>query len=305
MRILFVTSTRIGDAVLSTGVLERLRQLHPDARFTVACGAVAEGVFTRMPALDRLIALEKRSMARHWLGLWRQVAGTRWDLVVDLRGSALAWMLRADRRAVMRGGRRSGHRLQHIAEALGLHPPPPPVAWFDAADAARAAALLPGGPWLALGPTANWRTKMWPAERFVALGRQLTAPGGAPRGALAGAHIAILGGPGAQERAMAAPVLAAFPDAVDLVGRLTLPEAAAVLARAALFVGNDSGLMHLAAAAGAPTLGLFGPTPASEYGPVGRLARAVLAEGPPGAAPMEALSVAAVAEAVAGLLVPA
>ena len=301
MRILFVTSTRIGDAVLSTGALERLRQLHPDARFTVACGAVAEGVFTRMPQLERLIALEKRSLARHWLGLWRQVAGARWDLVVDLRGSALAWALRARRRAVMRGGRRSGHRLHHIAEALGLHPPPSPVAWFDAADAARAAALLPGGNWLALGPTANWRTKTWPAERFVALARQLTAPGGA----LPGARLAILGGPGAQERAMAAPVLAAFPDAVDLVGTLALPEAAAVLARAALFIGNDSGLMHLAAAAGAPTLGLFGPTPASEYGPVGRLARAVLAEGPPGAAPMEALSVAAVAEAVAELLVPA
>ena len=84
---------------------------------------------------------------------------------------------------------------------------------------------------------------------------------------------------------MAAPVLAAFPEALDLVGRLSLPEAAAVLARSALFVGNDSGLMHLAAAAGAPTLGLFGPTPASEYAPVGRRARAVLAEGPPGATP--------------------
>ena len=305
MRILFVTSTRIGDAVLSTGALERLRQLHPEARFTVACGAVAEGVFARMPQLERLIALEKRSLARHWLGLWREVAGTSWDLVVDLRGSALAWTLRARRRAVMRGGRRSGHRLHHIAEALGLRPPPAPVAWFNADDAARAAALLPQGlppgPVLALGPTANWRTKMWPAERFIALAGQLTAPGGP----LPGARLAILGGPGAGERAMAAPVLAAFPEALDLVGALSLPEAAAVLSRASLFIGNDSGLMHLAAAAGAPTLGLFGPTPASEYGPVGRLARAVLAEGTPGAAPMEALAVSTVAAAVAGLLVPA
>jgi ADP-heptose:LPS heptosyltransferase len=176
-----------------------------------------------------------------------------------------------------------------------------PVAWFAEADAARAASLLPGGPVLALGPTANWRTKMWPAERFVALAERLTAPDGP----LPGARIAILGGPGAAERAMAAPVLAALPGALDLVGALMLPEAAAVLARSALFVGNDSGLMHLAAAAGAPTLGLFGPTPASEYGPVGRRARAVLADGPSGAAPMEALGVAAVADAVADLLVPA
>ena len=70
--------------------------------------------------------------------------------------------------------------------------------------------------------------------------------------------------------------LAALPDAVDLAGRLTLPEAAGCLRRCAVFVGNDSGLMHLAAAAGAPTLGLFGPTPASEYAPAGPRAAAVL-----------------------------
>ena len=90
---------------------------------------------------------------------------------------------------------------------------------------------------------------------------------------------------------MAAPVLAALPDAIDLAGRLTLPEAAACLARCRLFVGNDSGLMHLAAAAGAATLGLFGPTPASEYAPSGRCAEAVLASGPAGHAPISALDV--------------
>jgi heptosyltransferase-3 len=86
----------------------------------------------------------------------------------------------------------------------------------------------------------------------------------------------VFGGPGAVERTLAAPLLAALPEAVDLVGRLSLPEVAACLARAALFVGNDSGLMHLAAAAGAPTLGLFGPTDATEYGPAGARARAVV-----------------------------
>jgi ADP-heptose:LPS heptosyltransferase len=68
---------------------------------------------------------------------------------------------------------------------------------------------------------------------------------------------------------MAELLLAALPDAIDLVGRLSLPEVAACLARCALFIGNDSGLMHLAAATGAPTLGLFGPTPAEEYAPAG------------------------------------
>ncbi|HEV7266013.1 MAG TPA: glycosyltransferase family 9 protein [Falsiroseomonas sp.] len=293
MRILFVTSTRIGDAVLSTGLLGHLLREYPEARFTVACGPAAAGVFARMPRLERLIVVAKRRLSLHWPLLWAQVAFTRWDLVVDLRASALAWMVPAARRATGRGGRRPGHRLSHLAEVLRLSPPPLPVAWTAPADEARAAGLLPGGPWLVLGPTANWSGKVWPAERFVAVARALTAPGGA----LAGAGIAVLGGPGATERAMAAPVLAAFPGATDLMG-LELPATAAALHRAVLFIGNDSGLMHLSAACGTPTLGLFGPTEAGEYAPAGPRAAPVLADD----RTMEGLPAARVAAAAERLL---
>ena len=299
MRILFISSTRIGDAVLSTGLLDHLMRTHPDARFTIVCGRVAEGVFRRMPGLDRLIAVEKRPYSLHWLDIWGQLATTRWDLVVDLRASAIAWLLWTQERRVIQGGRRPGHRLTHLAALLGIEPPPLPVIWTAPEDTARAAALLPEGrPWLVLGPTANWHRKVWPAERFAELALRLTAPGGA----LPGAGIAILGGPGDQERSMATPVLTALPQALDLVGKLDLPEVAAVLARAAMFIGNDSGLMHLAAAAGAPTLGLFGPTPSDEYGPAGPKARAVLADGLPGQGAMEDLPVARVLEAAEALL---
>ena len=296
MRILFVTATRIGDAVLSTGLADHLLRVHPEARITVACGPVAAGVFQRMPRRETTLIVDKRRFDLHWLDLWRHTAGTAWDLIVDLRGSALSFFLRSRRRAVMRGGRRPGHRLGHIAGALGLDPAPLPVAWTSAADRAAAAILLPAGEtWIGLGPTANWAGKVWPAERFIQLFGSLS-------GHLPGARAVVFAGPGEAERTMAAPVLAGLPGAVDLVGRLTLPEAAACLARCTLFVGNDSGLMHLAAAAGAPTLGLFGPTPASEYAPRGRRAAAVLAAGEPGRAPMEALPVAAALAAVEGLL---
>jgi len=297
MRILFITATRIGDAVLSTGLLDHLLRIHPDARFTVACGPVAEGVFTRMPRRETTLVVDKRRLDLHWLGLWRRTVGTFWDLVVDLRGSALSLLLLAQRRIIMRGGRRPGHKLTQLGAALGLSPPPQPVAWTDAADQARADALLPPGQrYIGLGPTANWSGKLWPPERFATLFRAVRDQ------ALPGARPVVFAGPGPAERAMAAPVLAALLDAIDLTGRLSLPEASACLSRCALFVGNDSGLMHLAAAAGAPTLGLFGPTSAAEYAPAGRRCAVALAPGPAGAAPMDGLTVDDAITAALGLL---
>src|ERR1700733_2157592 len=269
MGILFGTSHRLGDAELSTGLLDHLIRAHPDARITVACGPVAEGVFARMPNRDCTIVVDKLPFRLHWLPLWASAVTTLWDLVVDIRGSTIAWMVPTRRRAVMR--RRPGHKIAQLAAVLGLDPPPLPVAWTSAEDRARAAMLLPREhPIIGLGPTANWAPKVWPAERFAALFHALRS------GPLPGAIPAVFAGPSDAERAMAAPLLAALPDAVDLVGRLSLPEVAACLARCDVFVGNDSGLMHLAAAAGAPTLGLFGPTPAAEYAPAGPRTVAVL-----------------------------
>ena len=272
MRILFVTSSRIGDAVLSTGLLDHLIRTYPQARITVACGTAAEGVFSRMPNLERLIAFDKVMRGLHWLPLWARVVGHWWDLVVDIRSSALGWLVPARRRVVMRRG--PGHKTVQLAAILGLDPPPLPVAWTSAEDRALAARLLPAGsPVIALGPTANWDGKVWPPERFVALARRIAAE------RLPGARLAVFAGPGEYEARLAAPVLAALPEAIDLTGRLALPEAAACLARCAIFIGNDSGLMHLAASAGCPTLGLFGPTPAPEYAPAGRRAGVAVAKG--------------------------
>lgn len=299
MRILFISSSRIGDAVLSTGLLDHLLRTYPAARFTVACGPIAEGVFARMPRCERLIVLRKEQRGLHWLRLWRAVAFTWWDLVVDLRGSALSFFVPAKARAIKHGGRRPGHRLLHIAQVLGVSPAPRPVAWFSPEDAAEVEAILPGPvPVLVLGATASQAFKVWPAERFIAAARALTAPDGP----LPGARIAVLGGPGEKEWKLAAPVLEGLPEAVPLVGRLQVPAVAALLARAALFIGNDSGLTHLSAATGSPTLGLFGPTLASEYAPVGPRAVIALARGIPGHAPMAALGVEEVVQMARRLL---
>jgi heptosyltransferase-3 len=267
MRILFVTATRIGDAVLSTGLLSHLIHRFPGARLTIAAGPVAAPLFEAVPGLDRLIVLRKRRFSLHWLALYGRTRGRRWDLVVDLRGSVLAWLLRAGERRVMAKGNPREHRVRQLARLIGLDPPPNPAIWTASHNDRAAEALVPpGGPVLAIGPAANWRGKEWRAERFAELARRLTMPD-AP---FATARVTVLAA--AHERAQAAPLLAALPSgrAIDLVGNTGLLTAAAVLRRCALFIGNDTGLMHIAAAAGTPTLGLFGPSPVEQYAPWGR-----------------------------------
>jgi ADP-heptose:LPS heptosyltransferase len=295
MRILFITSSRIGDAVISSGLLEHLRLGHQGARITVACGAAASGVFRQLPGLERLIVFEKERFDLHWLRLWTRVIGQVWDIVVDVRGSGLSLFLVTRKRWMIRGGRRPGRRFEQLGAAMGLSPAPLPVTWSGPNDTGVAMSLMGQGVFVGLGPTANWDGKIWPAERFVVLFKALQER-------IPGARPVVFAGPGEAERRRAAPVLAALPEAVDLVGKLSLSEVAACMGRLALFVGNDSGLMHIAAASGTPTLGLFGRSRASEYAPAGHRTAIAVAPGPEGEAPMDGLTVAAVLDAAQTLL---
>jgi len=277
MRILFVTATRVGDAVLSTGLLSHLVERYPDARLTIAAGPVAAPLFAAVPGLEQVLVLEKRRWGLHWLPLFARTVRHRWDLVVDLRGSALAFMLWAGERRVMAKGDPQQHRVRQLARLFMLDPPPFPRLWTAPHhDSAAASLLPPGPPVLAIGPAANWRGKQWRGERFAALASRLTGEDGA----LAGARIAILAA--AHERKQAAPLLA-MPGVIDLVGKTDLLCAAAVLRRCAMFIGNDTGLMHIAAAVGTPTLGLFGPSPVKQYAPWGECTAVVEAPSLPDA----------------------
>lgn len=270
--ILFITGNRLGDAMLSSGVLARLIADHPGASVTVACGALPAPLFADTPGLARTIIMRRRSNGMHWLALWAACATTRWDAIADLRGSLLPWTLIARRRLGSRSQYRKEHRVVEIARQLRLDPPPEPRLFVSAPRAARARALLGDGPpVLAIAPAANWGAKQWPSQRFAALVARLTGRGGA----LEGARVLVTAAE--SERAAAAPVLAAVPEArrIDRVGAPDLLDLYATFGACALFVGNDSGLMHMAAASGAPTLGLFGPSPHWRYGPWGANASVV------------------------------
>jgi heptosyltransferase-3 len=278
-RILFITATRIGDAVLFSGPLDHLIRAHPGARITVACGPLAAPLFRAAPQVSDVIVMTKQRAGGHWLDLWRRTVTRRWDLVVDLRGSVTSWFLWAGQRQVNRRqlGHVHRHRVVEAADVIGVDPAPAPQVWLDDDAKARADAVLPAGrSVLALSPAASAPFKEWSTSRFAEAAAALTAAG-AP---LQGAVIALFGGPG--DEAVTDEVARALPGAglLDLTGKLDLVEAAACLARARLFIGNDSGLMHLAAAAGTPTLGLFGPTDERIYGPWGDKADSVRAGGP-------------------------
>jgi ADP-heptose:LPS heptosyltransferase len=271
--ILFITASRIGDAVLSSGLVRALAAEIPKARFTIVGSALTAPLFAQTPGLERLIVMEKQPLGAHWIALWRQVRGKKWGLVVDLRGSGLSGLLSRSRRAVYGKSPLGGHKVLEAARLLKLDRSPPDPYLFTNPDIeARANALTKGpGPILAIAPAANWIGKTWPPERFAAIARRLLGSGGA----LAGGRLMVLGA--YRDRLEADHVKAAVPSGrqIDLVGAEDLLVCHAALKHARLFIGNDSGLMHLAAAAGTPTLGLFGPSDETAYAPWGPSSRAV------------------------------
>lgn len=268
MKILFITSTRLGDAILSTGLLDYMARTWPEGKVTVACGPLPQSVFEGFPNVEKIIAIRKKPYHGHWVELWKQVAGTKWDMVVDLRDSAVSRLIRAKKRYVF--GKRKGealHKVEQAAYLMDLPVVPAPNLYFTKAQEEFAQSLIPDAPGMVLGvgPSANWIGKTWPAESFIEVIRWLTAHGGP----MEGARVAVFAAPG--EEGQARPVLDSVPPEkrIDGIAKGNPGEVAAAIARCDFYIGNDSGLMHAAAAAGVPTLGLFGPSYPHLYSPWG------------------------------------
>ncbi|MFZ4126079.1 MAG: glycosyltransferase family 9 protein, partial [Rickettsiales bacterium] len=148
-----------------------------------------------------------------------------------------------------------------------LHLPdlPYPTLWPQADDVARANQTMANhDKIIALAPCANWEPKEWPVAHFIELGRRLFSE------SFKGYRPMIICA--AHERARALPLLNALKDyhPIDATtGALPLLTIYEILTKTHGFIGNDSGLMHMAAAASIPTLGLFGPTDNITYQPCG------------------------------------
>ncbi|MDI3340199.1 MAG: lipopolysaccharide heptosyltransferase II [Sphaerobacter sp.] len=291
-RLLVVKPCCLGDVLMATPAVRALATHYPNARIDVVTTTWSAPALRGNPRVARVIPYPDRPASPRMLSLARSLRRARYDLAVGLDPSPLVngllWLTGAPVRAGIDSQGR-GIGLTHpaplvpshhetetyldVLAALGVPAAGTAPEYYLSEDARRTgAAIVPDGspptvvihPGGAVNPGTAMPAKRWPPERFAALADRLAAK--------AGVRVLLVGA-ASDRAAVAAVVRAARAPVVNLCGRLALEQLAGVIARAALYVGNDSGVSHLAAAVGTPTVTIFGPTNPGRYRPLGARAR--------------------------------
>ncbi len=314
-KILVIKLSALGDFVLSLAAMKKIREAHRKAHITLLTTPPFEGLARASPYFNAVDTDGRPENFPQWMALRRRLRAAGYDRVYDLQTSAQsnrifqslrprppAWSGIAFGCSLPHKNplRDQMHTLERHADQLmyaGIWPdaptapgtaPGPDLSWVLArAPGERPMAggvkpkpyamFVPGG-------SAHRPEKRWPVEKYGELARILYARG---------LDIVIIGGP--QEAALAHAIQRTVPRARDLTGRTDFASIAVLGAKAALAVGNDTGPLHLAAAAGAPTVVLFsGASDPALSAPRGKVA--VLQ-----ADKLSDLSVAKVAQAAASL----
>jgi ADP-heptose:LPS heptosyltransferase len=271
--VLFIAPGDIREAVLASGLLKKLHDEAPNPRFTVVASRKVAPLFADMPKVDQLVVTERQRSGRRWFGPLGPFRARNWALVVDLPAGVIAGRLRPRGKALKRGDGEASHKLIEAARLMRLDDEPPsPFLFTSEATEAAAAALVAGeGPILALAPAADWIGKAWPPERFAEVARRIISAGGP----LAGGRLMLLGERGDAHEFDSLRGAASRHLTIDLVGKGDLLADYAALKHAHLFIGSDNGFTQLAAAAGVPTLALFGPSDDRIWRPWGEAVRVV------------------------------
>ena len=279
-RILVIRLDRLGDVVLSTPVFDELRRQFPHAFIAVLVRPPCREAVEGHPAVNEVIVYEKEGAHR---GAWATVRFARglrryeFDTALVLhpsnRSHWIPWLARIPVRVGYdrKCGRLLTHRLPHrkqegarheaaytleLLRPFGISPGEPrPTVPVSPRAVQRIAVLLeragvtPSEPLVAIHPSASCVSKRWMPERFAAVADRLASEHGA--------RICLIAGP--DDAAHAEAVARAMRQSVvNLGGKLTVAELAALLRRCALLVSNDSGPVHVAAAVGTPVVDIFG-----------------------------------------------
>lgn len=272
-KVLVIKLSALGDFVLALAAMKHIREAHPKAQITLLTTPPFEALARACPYFNEVETDGKPEGPGAWLALRARLKAARYDRVYDLQTSAAserifhllrpfppAWSGIALGCALPHTtpGKDAMHTLERQADQLraaGIWPdaptaplsaPPPDLSWIrgGARDRWRApdkpfVMLIPGG-------SAHRMEKRWPTEAYGRLARRLYDRG---------YDIMVIGG--TQESALGREIQRHVPQARDLTGRTDFAKVAQFGAEAALVVGNDTGPLHLAAAAGAPTVVLF------------------------------------------------
>lgn len=265
--------SNIGDAIMTTPVLQALHALYPGANIDIVADKRSSDIFLHCPYRGRIIHKDKHGVLRGLPALIFELRAERYDLVVDVRSDFAVYLLHAEKRLSRRHrqpyGPHSVERLMGVIRSLhGNNPIPPCVVWTGDADRDFANLVLyeyQGKKLLGIGPGANWPGKIWPQANYLKLIDGLRQEYAA---------VVLLGNE--KDRRVSGLIAeeSALP-CINLCGRTTLLQAAAVLRKMALFVGNDSGLGHMASAVDTPSVTIFGPGNLERNRPWGPLARCV------------------------------
>jgi len=287
---LYRPQNQLGDLLLNVPAIRSIRERFPRARITLIVGRQNAAAVLGQPWVDSIRVVDTRNFLGVARGGLRAVGETRPDLAVyftTVSYSRSAGMLARWSRARERVGfdpARYGERDRAgltgavpyptaaplhqsevsltLARAVGAGKRPEPP--FYVPDPALRDRAEPGSVYL--HPGAGKLKNRWPADRFAAVARELVSRGHA---------VSWLEGP--QDSGTVDAVTAALGKALPVVRGETVPMLAARFARAALYIGNDTGPLHLAGATGCPTVGIYGWTDPEEWRPVGRCVRSVRA----------------------------
>lgn len=288
-RILIVRLSAIGDVIHGMPVLCALRERFPHAHISWVAERLGAKLLEGHKALDELIVVPRgwlKKPAEVWR-LRKKLRAIRPQVTIDMQGlakSAIAARLSGCRRRIGFGDEK-GRELStwlntelvvapdtHVIDAnlrllgpLDIHQPEVrfdlpelPMAALAADRTIHQFGFQDG--FAIINPGAGWPSKLWPAERFGAVAKYL------------GEHWrmhSLVVWAGDKEKADAATIVAHSGGQARIAPPTNLPELAAVTRRGQLFVGSDTGPMHLAVAVGVPSVGLFGPMPAERNGPYG------------------------------------